>query len=120
MVFIENQDHFISIANLPNDLIMITGFGRTGAMFAAQTFGVIPDIICGGKGISRGAIPMGTMITRESMAEAFLGRPEDNLHFVHGHTFTENPLAAAGIAVLDEIVEKKLDKRAGVFGQFAR
>src|SRR3954454_16583713 len=49
---------------------VITGFGKTGSMFAAQTFGVAPDIICSGKGLSSGAIPMGVMIAREDMAEA--------------------------------------------------
>jgi len=97
---------------------VITGFGRTGAMFAAQTYGVTPDIICSGKGISSGAIPLGTMIARQSMADAFYGKPEDNIQFAHGHTFAGNPLAcAAGIAVLDEIVENRLDRRAVKLGE---
>ena len=50
---------------------IITGFGRTGSMFAAQTFGVTPDIICGGKGLSGGTIPLGAMMAREGMREAF-------------------------------------------------
>ena len=52
---------------------VITGFAKTGRMFAAQTYGVTPDIICTGKGISGGAIPLGAMIAREDMAEAFTG-----------------------------------------------
>ena len=97
---------------------VITGFGRTGAMFAAQTYGVTPDIICSGKGVSSGAIPLGTMIARQSMAKAFYGKPEDNIQFAHGHTFAGNPLAcAAGIAVLEEIVENRLDRRAGELGE---
>src|SRR5579863_1354174 len=52
---------------------VITGFGKTGAMFAAQTFGVTPDIICCGKGLSSGVLPIGAMIAREDMAAAFWG-----------------------------------------------
>ena len=97
---------------------VITGFGRTGAMFAAQSYGVAPDIICGGKGLSSGAVPLGAMIARQDMASAFYGKPEENIQFAHGHTFAGNPLAcAAGIAVLDEIVEKCLDRRAAEMGE---
>ncbi|HOK47512.1 MAG TPA: aminotransferase class III-fold pyridoxal phosphate-dependent enzyme [Bryobacteraceae bacterium] len=98
---------------------VITGFGKTGNMFAAQTFGVTPDIICCGKGMSSGAMPIGAMIAREDMAEAFWGEPEKNIQFAHGHTFAGNPLAAAvGIAVIDEIVENGLDKKAAVNGEY--
>jgi adenosylmethionine-8-amino-7-oxononanoate aminotransferase len=97
---------------------VITGFGRTGAMFAAQSYNVTPDIICSGKGVSSGAVPLGTMIARKDMADVFYGKPEDNIQFAHGHTFAGNPLAcAAGIAVLDEITEKRLDRRAGELGE---
>src|SRR5882757_9047331 len=100
---------------------VITGFGKTGSMFAAQTFGVTPDIICSGKGLSSGAVPLGAMIAREDMAEAFRGRPEENLHFAHGHTFAGNPLAcAAGIAVIDEIVEQNLCAKAERLGEYLR
>ena len=98
---------------------VITGFGKTGKMFASQTFGVTPDILCAGKGISSGAIPLGAMCVREEMAQAFSGRAEDNLQFAHGHTFAGNPLAcAAGIAVIDEIVEKRLDEKAVRLGEY--
>jgi adenosylmethionine-8-amino-7-oxononanoate aminotransferase len=100
---------------------VITGFAKTGNMFAAQTFGVTPDIICTGKGISSGAIPLGAMMAREDMAEAFQGRPEENLHFAHGHTFAGNPLACAvGLAVIDEIVEKDLCGKAKRLGEYLR
>ena len=98
---------------------IITGFGRTGHMFAAQTFGVTPDIICGGKGLSSGAIPMGAMIAREKMGDVFFGRVEDEVNFAHGHTFATNPLACAvGIAVLDEIQENHWDQNAQVMGDY--
>jgi adenosylmethionine-8-amino-7-oxononanoate aminotransferase len=98
---------------------VITGFGKTGRMFAAQTFGVTPDIICCGKGLSNGAIPVAAMIAREDLSEAFWGRPEDDVQFAHGHTFAGNPLAcAAGIAVVDEILEHRLDERAFEIGEY--
>jgi adenosylmethionine-8-amino-7-oxononanoate aminotransferase len=100
---------------------VVTGFGKTGAMFAAQTYGVTPDIICCGKGLSGGMIPLAAMIAREDMAEAFWGTEEDNVQFAHGHTFAGNPLACAvGIAMIDEIVEKRLDARARSLGEYVR
>jgi adenosylmethionine-8-amino-7-oxononanoate aminotransferase len=98
---------------------IITGYGRTGNMFAAQTFGVTPDIICGGKGLSSGAIPLGAMIAREDMGEVFLGPAEQEVSFAHGHTFAGNPLACAvGLAVLDEIIEQQLDCKAREIGDY--
>ena len=88
-------------------------------MFAAQTFGVTPDIICGGKGLSSGAIPMGAMMAREDMGEVFYGPAADDVNFAHGHTFAGNPLACAvGIAVIDEIVEKELACKAYELGNY--
>ncbi|MCW5980172.1 MAG: aspartate aminotransferase family protein [Bryobacteraceae bacterium] len=98
---------------------VITGFAKTGRMFAAQTFGVTPDIICTGKGISSGAMPLGAMIAREEMAEAFSGPVGGNVHFAHGHTYAGNPLACAvGIAVIDEIVEQDLCAKAERLGEY--
>lgn len=98
---------------------VITGFGRTGAMFAAQAYGVIPDIICSGKGVSSGMIPLGTMMAREDMGDAFMGEAEDDVQFAHGHTFAGNPLAcAAGIAVVSEIIENDLAGNAATMGDY--
>jgi len=98
---------------------IITGYARTGRMFAAQTFGVTPDIICGGKGLSSGAIPLGALMAREGMGDVFRGPAEANVNFAHGHTFAGNPLACAvGMAVLDEIVEKRLDEKARRMGDY--
>ncbi len=98
---------------------IITGFGRTGNMFAAQTFGVTPDILCSGKGLGSGVLPLGAMIAKESMNDAFLGPKEEGLEFAHGNTFAGNPLACAvGIAVIDEIVEKDLCSRARENGKY--
>lgn len=98
---------------------VITGFGRTGNMFAAQTFGAVPDIICAGKALSSGVLPLGAMMAREDMREAFYGPAEDDVQFAHGHTYAGNPLAcAAGMAVIDEIVENRLDRKAQEIGEY--
>ncbi len=98
---------------------IITGWGRTGSMFAAETFGAIPDIICSGKALSNGTIPLGAMIAREDMAEAFKGDPAAGLNFAHGHTYAGSPVGcAAGLAVINEIVEKDLAARAGKMGAY--
>ena len=97
---------------------IITGYGRTGSMFAAQTFDTTPDILCGGKALSSGAMPLGAMIARQDMAAAFRGPAEDGLNFAHGHTYAGNPLACAvGMAVIDEIEENDLCQNAQVLGE---
>jgi adenosylmethionine-8-amino-7-oxononanoate aminotransferase len=98
---------------------VITGIAKTGAMFAAQKYGVTPDIICCGKGVSSGMLPMGAMIAREDMADAFYGLPQDEIQFAHGHTFAGNPLASAvGIAVLDEINDNRMTDKAQSLGEY--
>jgi adenosylmethionine-8-amino-7-oxononanoate aminotransferase len=88
---------------------IITGIGRTGRMFAAETFGVVPDVICMGKGLSGGYAPLSAMICRQPIADGFWGPIETNPGFVEGHTFEGNPIAcAAGIAVLREILENDI------------
>jgi len=90
---------------------IITGFGRTGAMFAADTFGVVPDILCCGKGMSSGYAPLAAAILREPIARVFWGEP--GTEFAHGHTYAGNPVAcAAGLASIREIVERKLPDNA--------
>ena len=98
---------------------IITGFCKTGAMFAAQAYDIIPDIICAGKGLGSGHIPLGAMIAREDMKDVFLGAVEDNVEFAHGNTFAGNPLAcAAGLAVINELVEKDMAKKAQRLGDY--
>jgi adenosylmethionine-8-amino-7-oxononanoate aminotransferase len=88
---------------------IITGIGRTGHIFAAETFGVTPDVICTGKGMSGGYAPLSAMICRQAIADTFWGPVEENPGFVEGHTFEGNPIScAAGIAVLQEILERDL------------
>ncbi|HVY96812.1 MAG TPA: adenosylmethionine--8-amino-7-oxononanoate transaminase [Solirubrobacterales bacterium] len=79
-----------------------TGFGRTGTMFACEQEGVSPDLLCLAKGITGGYLPLAATLTTEAIYEGFLGAPEDERTFFHGHTYTGNPLAcAAALANLD-------------------
>jgi adenosylmethionine-8-amino-7-oxononanoate aminotransferase len=88
---------------------IITGIGRTGRMFAAETFGVTPDVLLIAKGLSGGYAPLSALICRRPIAQAFWGPIDRNPGFVEGHTFEGNPVAcAAGIAVLREILERDL------------
>ncbi len=78
-----------------------TGFGRTGRMFACDHEQVTPDLLCVGKGLTGGYLPLAATLATEPMYEGFLGRFEDYKTFFHGHTYTGNPLAcAAGVATL--------------------
>jgi adenosylmethionine-8-amino-7-oxononanoate aminotransferase len=88
---------------------IITGVGRTGRMFAAETFGVVPDVLCIGKGLAGGYAPLSAMVCRRPIADAFWGPASKNPGFVEGHTFEGNPIScAAGLAVLEEILERDL------------
>jgi adenosylmethionine-8-amino-7-oxononanoate aminotransferase len=79
-----------------------TGFGRTGRMFAVEHSGVEPDILCLGKGITGGYMPLAATLATEEIFSAFLAPYERFEAFFHGHTYTGNPLACAvGIANLD-------------------
>jgi adenosylmethionine-8-amino-7-oxononanoate aminotransferase len=96
---------------------IITGMGRTGHLFAAQTFGVVPDVLCVAKGLSGGYVPLSAMLCRRPLADAFWGPAAANPGFVEGHTFEGNPVAcAAGLAVLREILERDLCANARAQG----
>ena len=98
---------------------IITGFGRTGEMFAAQTFNTIPDILCVGKGMGGGYGPLAAMIVRDPLARAFWGDPDEGIEFSHGHTFGGNPLScAAGIASITELVERNVPALARATGRY--
>ena len=90
-------------------------------MFAADTFGVMPDVICTAKGLSGGFAPLSAMICRKPIADAFWGPIATNPGFVEGHTFEGNPIScAAGIAVLREILEHDLCGNARSQGERLR
>ncbi len=86
---------------------VITGFGRTGSAFAAQEFGVTPDIITGAKGLTNGCVPMGCVLVKKAIYEAFMQGPEGAIELFHGYTYSAHPTAcAAGLATL-EIYERE-------------
>lgn len=99
-----------------------TGFGRTGRMFACQHEDVHPDLLCVGKGITGGYLPLAATLATERIYEGFLGRHEDYRSFFHGHTYTGNPLAcAAGIATLETFErERTLERLAPKIELLAR
>jgi adenosylmethionine-8-amino-7-oxononanoate aminotransferase len=98
---------------------IITGFGRTGEIFAAQTFGVTPDILCVGKGMGSGYGPLAAILVSDRMAEAFWGDPEAGIEFAHGHTFAGNPLScAAGVAAITQMLEEDIPARARRMGEY--
>jgi beta-alanine--pyruvate transaminase len=85
---------------------VITGFGRTGSAFAAQEFGVVPDMITLAKAITNGAVPAGGVLVKRSIYDAFMQGPPGLIELFHGYTFSAHPVAcAAGIATL-EIYER--------------
>ena len=85
-----------------------TGFGRTGRMFACEHEHVVPDLMCLGKGLTGGYLPMSATLATNGIWRAFLGTYADSRTFYHGHTFTGNPLAAAvALATLDVFEEEQ-------------
>ncbi|KQQ59053.1 omega amino acid--pyruvate aminotransferase [Pseudomonas sp. Leaf129] len=94
---------------------VITGFGRTGAMFGADTFGVTPDLMCIAKQITNGAIPMGAVIASTEIYQTFMNQatPEYAVEFPHGYTYSAHPVAcAAGLAALDLLQRENLVQSA--------
>ncbi len=81
---------------------VITAFGRIGAPFAAQRFGVTPDIITTAKGLTNGVIPMGAVLASSAIYQAFMQGPEQGIELFHGYTYSGHPIAsAAGLATLE-------------------
>jgi beta-alanine--pyruvate transaminase len=92
---------------------VITGFGRLGASFATEYFGVVPDMITCAKGLTNGVIPMGAVFVRKGIYDAFMNAPENTIELFHGYTYSANPAAcAAGLAVLDIYKRENLFERA--------
>jgi beta-alanine--pyruvate transaminase len=91
---------------------VITGFGRTGAPFAAQEFGVLPDMITLAKGLTNGSVPMGGVLVSKAVYDAFMQGP-DGIELFHGYTYSAHPTAcAAGLATLDIYEREGLLTRA--------
>lgn len=90
---------------------VITGFGRTGSMFGADSFGVTPDLMCIAKQVTNGAIPMGAVIASTEIYQTFMNQatPEYAVEFPHGYTYSAHPVAcAAGLAALDLLQKENL------------
>jgi beta-alanine--pyruvate transaminase len=92
---------------------VITGFGRLGAPFASERFDVIPDIFTFAKGVTSGAVPMGGIVARKHVYDAFMKGPEHVAELFHGYTYSGHPLAcAAALATLDVYRDEKLFEKA--------
>ena len=92
---------------------VITGFGRLGHAFAAERYGVIPDMITFAKGVTSGAVPMAGVLVRNGIYQAFMQGPDHMIELFHGYTYSAHPLAcAAGLAALDIYREEGLFERA--------
>lgn len=90
---------------------VMTGFGRTGDLFACLSAGVTPDLICLSKGLTAGFLPLAATVCRDPIYEAFLDTGFDKA-FAHGHSFTANPLGcAAGLASLDLLMKEETRAR---------
>ena len=93
---------------------VITGFGRTGRPFAAQTFDVTPDLMTTAKGLTNGSIPMGAVFSQRKIYDAFMQTSPDNaIELFHGYTYSAHPVAcAAALATLDIYAKENLLTRA--------
>ncbi|MEN9210358.1 MAG: aspartate aminotransferase family protein, partial [Thermostichus sp. DG02_2_bins_29] len=92
---------------------VITGFGRLGSPFAANYFGVVPDLICCAKGLTNGTIPMGAVIVKQEIYNTFMEAADSPIELFHGYTYSGHPLAsAAGLATLKLYQEEGLFERA--------
>ncbi len=98
---------------------VITGFGRLGTPFAADYFGVTPDIMITAKGLTNGVIPMGAVLVTPEIHDAFMGGPEHMIEFMHGYTYSGNPIAsAAGLATLETYRDEGLLTRGAEIGPY--
>ncbi|WP_312957003.1 aspartate aminotransferase family protein [Stutzerimonas nitrititolerans] len=86
---------------------VITGFGRVGEAFAAQRWGVTPDILTCAKGLTNGAVPMGAVFVSEQIHEAFMHGPESTIEFFHGYTYSGHPVACAAALATQEIYQRE-------------
>ena len=99
---------------------VITGFGRVGPhAFAADVFGVVPDMITCAKGVTNATVPMGAVIAKRGIYEAFMNAPANAIEFFHGYTYSGHPLAsAAASATLDLYREEQIFQRAASLSEY--
>ncbi|HXR88595.1 MAG TPA: aspartate aminotransferase family protein [Stellaceae bacterium] len=92
---------------------VITGFGRLGASFGVELFGIVPDMVCFAKGVTNGCVPMGGVVVKKPIYDAFMQGPENLIEFAHGYTYSGHPIAAAAaLATLDIYAKEDLFNRA--------
>jgi beta-alanine--pyruvate transaminase len=92
---------------------VITGFGRLGSSFAADHFGVLPDMVTLAKGLTNATIPMGAVGVREGIYQAFMNGPAEGIELPHGYTYSGHPVAAAAaLAAMDVYEQEELFGRA--------
>ncbi len=88
------------------------GFGRTGAMFASEKAGIVPDIMTLGKGLTGGMLPMSATLVSDAIYDTFRANGEQSRTFFHGHTFCGNPITSAvALAALETYAEEKIVER---------
>jgi beta-alanine--pyruvate transaminase len=98
---------------------VITGFGRLGRFSAAELFGIQPDIVTLAKGLTNGSVPMGAVVVRKPIYEAFMHGPEHLVELFHGYTYSAHPLAcAAALAAFETYREDGLFTRAAELGPY--
>jgi beta-alanine--pyruvate transaminase len=99
---------------------VITGFGRLGSAFAADHFGVVPDMITCAKGLTNAAAPMGAVLVRQDIHDTFMNAaPENAIEFFHGYTYTGHPMAAAAcVATMKVYQEEGLFDRAATMAPY--
>jgi adenosylmethionine-8-amino-7-oxononanoate aminotransferase len=99
---------------------VITGFGRTGSMFASAGSGVTPDILVSAKGVTSGYLPLGLVLFKEEIFQTFMATGDDYA-FWHGYTYTGHPtVCAAGLANLEILEREKLVHKAREQGKYLR
>ncbi|RXJ77903.1 aspartate aminotransferase family protein [Arcobacter sp. F155] len=107
-----------------NDILLIfdeviTGFGRLGTAFAAQKFGIKPDIITTAKGLTSGSVPMGAVIASKKIYKQIVKNSKTPIEFFHGYTYSGHPLAcAAALATIKAYKEESLFERVASLEEF--
>ncbi|MFQ5761609.1 MAG: aspartate aminotransferase family protein [Candidatus Bathyarchaeia archaeon] len=108
-----------------NDVLLIadeimTGMGRTGKMFAIEHWNVKPDIMCVGKGLSAGYLPVSATCATPKITESFWADPEEHKEFIHGHSWGQScPLSCVTVsATIDVLRKEKLADRAAEMGKY--
>lgn len=121
---IQDPEYLRRLAQLcrEEDVLLIAdeiavGLGRTGRMFACDHAGVLPDIVCLGKSLSAGYLPISAAVVKTSLYETFGDKPDDHT-FYHGHTFAGNPIAAAAaVETLRVYKEEGIVEQAAAMGR---